>query len=45
MLEHDVKTKFEDWEIVGLGFHPEYMQAWEFVNDQWQKSVSKKCSN
>ncbi|GIZ09659.1 hypothetical protein [Flavobacterium sp. UMI-01] len=37
MLEHDVKTKFGDWETVGLEFNPDYMQAWEYVNGQWQK--------
>lgn len=37
MLEHDVKTKFGDWETVGLEFTPDYMQAWEFVNGAWQK--------
>lgn len=37
MLDHDVKTKFGDWETVGLEYHPKYMQAWEFVDGQWKK--------
>jgi len=41
MLEHDVKVKFGDWEVVGLEYHPEYMQAWEFVDGQW-KTLGRK---
>lgn len=44
MLEHDVKTQFGHWEVVGLEFNPGYMQAWEFVNGEWQKLGRKVLS-
>ena len=37
MLDNDIKTEFGIWETIGLEYHPDYMQVWEFVNDRWHR--------
>lgn len=37
MLDNGIKTVFGQWETIGLEYHPDYMQVWEFVDGSWKK--------
>jgi hypothetical protein len=41
MLDNEIKTEFGQWETIGLEYHPDYMQVWEFVNGNW-KTLGRK---
>lgn len=41
MLEHNQKTAFGIWEVVGLEYHPNYLQAWEYSDGKWRKLGKK----